>query len=92
MKRGFAVVEAEDGCHALEVIRNLQGNVSLLLSDVEMPKLDGSSLSKAVKETYPSIIVLLMSGTFRPEQLDCHSLGGFKPSPLGDGFSTRAAG
>ncbi len=23
--------------------------------------------------------------------VDCHSLGGFKPSPLGDGFSTRAA-
>jgi hypothetical protein len=22
---------------------------------------------------------------------DCHSLGGFKPSPLGGGFSTRAA-
>ena len=22
---------------------------------------------------------------------DCHSLGGFKPSPLGDGVSTRAA-
>jgi hypothetical protein len=23
--------------------------------------------------------------------VDCHSLGGFKPSPLGDGFSERAA-
>jgi hypothetical protein len=24
-------------------------------------------------------------------EADCHSLGGFKPSPLGDGFSERAA-
>jgi CheY-like chemotaxis protein len=70
---GLTVLEAEDGQVALDIIRNLNGQVSLLVSDIRMPRLDGAKLTLAVKERYPSLPVLLISG-------DCDS----DQSELGD--------
>jgi len=61
-KQGFAVLEAEDGLDALAVIRELNGEVAMLVSDVRMPKLDGASLCRKVKQAFPWVPVVLMSG------------------------------
>lgn len=66
--KGFAVLEAKDGQDALTIIRELDGEISLLVSDIRMPNLDGASLCKKVKEVFPSIPVLLMSGIAEPEE------------------------
>jgi CheY-like chemotaxis protein len=69
-KTGYSILEAGDGIEALETIQRLNGDISLLVSDVRMPKLNGTSLCRQVKETYPSVPVLLMSGNADPEECD----------------------
>jgi len=58
----FQVLEAEDGLEALLLVRQLSGKISLFVSDARMPKLDGVTLCKQVKQQFPSIPVLLISG------------------------------
>ena len=60
--QGFEVVEAEDGLHAFSTLQELQGELSLIVSDVQMPGLDGISLCKKVRKGFPHIPVLLYSG------------------------------
>jgi CheY-like chemotaxis protein len=66
VRDGFQVVEAEDGLSALSVLQKLNGELSLIISDVVMPRLDGISLCKKVKQEFPRIPVVLVSGN-RPE-------------------------
>lgn len=67
---GFSVFEAEDGVDAFAIIRELDGEISLLISDIDMPHLDGASLCRIVKDRYPPVPVLLMSGI--PESDECN--------------------
>lgn len=61
-RQGFPVVEAEDGLSAFSTLQSLNGEVSLIISDVRMPRLDGISLCRQVKKGFPYIPVLLVSG------------------------------
>ncbi len=45
---GYVVISASDGLEGLEVIKS--SRVDLVLTDVEMPKLDGYGLCRAIKE------------------------------------------
>lgn len=45
---GYDVLEAGDGLEALEVLRTHKAN--LVISDVNMPRMDGITLLKAIKE------------------------------------------
>lgn len=45
---GYDVLEAGDGLEALDVLR--AHKVNLVISDVNMPRMDGLSLLKAIKE------------------------------------------
>ncbi len=40
----------------------MNGKISLLVSDARMPKMDGVDLCKQVKQEFPSVPVLLISG------------------------------
>lgn len=57
---GFAVVMASDGHQALEALSN--HNISLILSDIEMPRLNGVSLLQALRGKGSDIPVILMTG------------------------------
>ncbi len=59
---GYAVVEAGSGPEALAIPAAVRASVSLLLSDVQMPGMDGVSLARALREERPELAVLLMSG------------------------------
>jgi CheY-like chemotaxis protein len=39
---GFQTIEAENGVQALELMRKLGTGVDLLVSDIQMPKMDGN--------------------------------------------------
>jgi CheY-like chemotaxis protein len=58
---GFAVVKAEDG---LRAIQRLKGNpeISLLLSDLCMPTMNGVELAKACHQLRPHLPIILVSG------------------------------
>ncbi|MBS7538674.1 cell cycle histidine kinase CckA [Ancylobacter lacus] len=60
--RGYQVLEAGSGLEALDVLAEHGGTVDLVLSDVVMPEMDGPSLLKALRTSYPDIKVIFMSG------------------------------
>jgi signal transduction histidine kinase len=60
--QGYAVLEAENGAEALELLARAQGPVDLVLSDVVMPVLNGRELSERLAVDRPDIRVLFMSG------------------------------
>jgi two-component system chemotaxis response regulator CheY len=63
--RGFTVVLAQDGLEALEKLA--QASVDLVITDLNMPKLDGYSLVRAIRDdrelaALPIIILSSLSG------------------------------
>jgi two-component system cell cycle sensor histidine kinase/response regulator CckA len=63
----FQTLEAEDGAQALQMIRELDGDVDLIVSDIQMPNGDGLRLAQAVKKSYPAVPVILISGQAKPD-------------------------
>lgn len=59
-RAGFQVFQAADGNEGLEVIRANRPQV--VLCDLRMPNLDGLDLLKLVRQEYPELPVIVMSG------------------------------
>ncbi len=61
----FAVITAENGEEALEQIK--KNTISLIVTDLKMPRMDGFSLLQHVMENYPDIPVVVITGYSTPE-------------------------
>jgi two-component system, cell cycle sensor histidine kinase and response regulator CckA len=61
--RGYTVLSATDGQQALELAQQFEGPIHLLLSDIDMPHLDGIQLAKHIQEQRPETKLLYMSGS-----------------------------
>jgi len=61
---GYRVLEAVDGVAALEVAAQHSGPIDLLLTDIEMPRLDGHELHRRLNHQRPETKTLFMSGSF----------------------------
>lgn len=61
-RRGFTVVEAEDGRTALEIFRRDKDRIDVLVTDVVMPKLNGADLAKEAERIRPGVKILFISG------------------------------
>jgi PAS domain S-box-containing protein len=59
---GYRVLTAADGVEALELVKNTEQPIHLLVTDVVMPKLGGADLAKALTELRPGLRVLYSSG------------------------------
>ena len=59
---GHDIVTAEDGAEALEILGSEQGAFELLLTDIQMPVMDGIALALAAARDFPSLTILLMTG------------------------------
>ena len=59
---GFDVSTAADGLEALAVLRN--GLPAVLLSDLNMPKMSGIELFSEVRQQFPSVSLVAMSGNY----------------------------
>lgn len=59
---GYTVLEAENGEQALQVMSDHGAPVSLVLSDINMPEMDGLEFMGLVRSAYPSLPGLLVSG------------------------------
>ncbi len=59
---GYRVIEAVDGEEAVQKIRECPEQVSLLLIDIIMPRLDGRKAYEEIKKLQPGIKVLFASG------------------------------
>jgi PAS domain S-box-containing protein len=60
--QGYTVLEAQDGREALDMYKGYQGHIDLLLTDVVMPKMNGTELAEKIRKICPDIPVLFMSG------------------------------
>jgi two-component system cell cycle response regulator CpdR len=59
---GHETVTAEDGAEALEILGSEQGAFDLLLTDIQMPVMDGIALALAAARDFPELTILLMTG------------------------------
>ena len=76
-RQGFQTIEAADGPSALSAARDQDGNIAVLISDIEMAPMNGVELAKALRSEFPSLPVLFMSAgavsldTLRRDIPDC---------------------
>jgi len=59
---GHDTVTAQDGAEALEILSREDGAFDLLLTDIQMPVMDGIALALTVKRDFPELTILLMTG------------------------------
>lgn len=59
---GYTVVHAEDGEESLRLFSSVANDVSLVISDVLMPKMSGKELRDRIREINPKMKFLFMSG------------------------------
>lgn len=83
-EKGYRVLEAASGEAALELLNNGE-KFDLLVTDVVMPKMDGPTLSKKVRDLFPDTKIIFISGytedTFR-KNLDFDAKIHFLPKPF----------
>ena len=66
--KGYHILEAEDGEKALEVYEENQSKIMLILLDVMMPKLDGWSVLRQIRQKNKDVPIIML--TARGEEQD----------------------
>ena len=67
MTKQYSVLEAEDGEKAIEIFEENKNKISLVLLDVMMPKLDGWSVLRKIRQDSKVPVIML---TARGEEQD----------------------
>lgn len=68
VKKEFNILEAEDGEKALEIYRNNKDKINLILLDVMMPKIDGWTVLKKIREENKNLPIVML--TAKSEEQD----------------------
>jgi two-component system, cell cycle sensor histidine kinase and response regulator CckA len=66
---GWRVVPAENGAAALEAVREMDGDLGLVVTDIHMPVMDGLLLARELQSVHPEVPVLYISGRDLPPSL-----------------------
>lgn len=61
-RKDFEVKTASDGDSALEIVREAPENIDLIVSDINMPGMNGLELVQAVRNVDPNLVVILLTG------------------------------
>ena len=59
---GHEILTAADGAEALDILSGPNGSFDLLLTDIQMPIMDGIALALAAARDFPDLTILLMTG------------------------------
>ena len=84
-KLGYSVLEADNGEDALKVMQAYHAPIHLVVTDVQMPEMDGAELITLLRDWYPKLRVLFISGLgleyleFRAGKIEG---AGFLPKPF----------
>jgi two-component system cell cycle response regulator CpdR len=70
---GHDIAVAEDGAEALEILNRDDGAFDLLLTDIQMPVMDGIALALTAARDFPELTILLMTG-FADQRERAHGL------------------
>jgi CheY-like chemotaxis protein len=58
---GYTVLGASDGAQALQALRNEQDGVDLVITGIQMPRMNGFELGEQLRTEYPRLPVIYMS-------------------------------
>jgi len=58
----YAVLEAEDGARALQILEREGVDIDLVLTDIKMPRVDGLELGRRIADRKWPVPVIYMSG------------------------------
>lgn len=64
LRFGYTVLTAVNGVQALQVAETHPGPIDILLTELEMPELDGVSLAKNLRNVRTDVRVVIMSAHF----------------------------
>ena len=81
-QEGYFVLSAADGHEGLELSRKYPGVIDLVITDVEMPRMNGSDLCGHLMEERPGIRMLIMSGADMSEIVRQNAYLLFLPKPF----------
>lgn len=81
-QEGYFVLSAADGHEGLQLSRKYPGAIDLVITDVEMPRMNGSDLCGHLTEERPGIWVLMMSGADMSEIVSQNAHLLFLPKPF----------
>ena len=59
---GHHITTATDGAEALDILGNTDGPFDLMLTDIQMPIMDGIALALTAARDFPNLTILLMTG------------------------------
>ena len=59
---GFNVIEASNGREALDLYQHNASDISLVLTDIGMPIMDGYTLFRELKKLTPELPIIISSG------------------------------
>lgn len=62
---GYPVIEAEDGVAALEQLA--KHHCELVITDMNMPRMDGMELIQSIRRDYPDMYVILITAFGTPD-------------------------
>ena len=74
VREGYSVLEAEDGMEAMDIFYE-EKDISLLILDVMMPRMDGWQVCREVRETSKVPIIMLTAKSDESEELTGFDLG-----------------
>jgi CheY-like chemotaxis protein len=78
---GFDTVEASNADDAIAILE-ARKDIRIVFTDIEMPgSMDGLKLSRAVRDRWPPIEIILTSGKRHPQADDLPERGQFFPKP-----------
>ena len=64
---GYQVYQAEDGTDALALYHQRRDEIDIVLTDISMGKMDGVTLSRALKRLNPKVRIIVSSGHFHKD-------------------------
>ncbi len=75
-RRGYRCESAKNGVDAIQRVRQVRFDA--VITDVEMPKMDGIALTRELRQCFPALPVMIMTGCSDDRQKDIAVRAGAK--------------
>ncbi len=85
-EQGYEIVTAEDGQQALELLPQFRPH--LVVTDMRMPRMSGDELVRIMRESFPQLPIIVVSGEFLPDEFPTTSVPADAFIPKGGCFIT----
>ncbi|MGO4407996.1 response regulator [Bosea sp. RAF48] len=81
---GFEVLEARNADEAISILQR-RDDIRVVVTDVQMPgSMDGLKLARAVRDRWPPVLIIVVSGQVKPKKGDLPDDIAFLSKPYSD--------